>query len=46
MLNNIAPGAREALKAVEEILVVEIENDDVTCEYKVPMRVIKKLDLL
>lgn len=46
MLKNIAPEARKPLMEVEEILVVEIENDDVAREYKVPMRVIKKLDLL
>ena len=46
MLNNIAPEARKPLMEVEEILVVEIENDDVAREYKVPMRVIKKLDLI
>lgn len=46
MLKNIAPEARKPLMEVKEILVVEIENDDVAREYKVPMRVIKKLDLL
>lgn len=46
MLNNIAPEARKPLMEVEEILVVEIENDDVAREYKVPMRIIKKLDLI
>ena len=46
MLNNIAPEARKPLMEVKEILVVEIENDDVAREYKVPMRVIKKLDLI
>lgn len=46
MLKNIAPEARKPLTEVEEILVVEIENDDVAREYKVPMRVIKKLDLI
>lgn len=46
MLKNIAPEARKPLMEVEEILVVEIENDDVAREYKVPMRVIKKLDLI
>lgn len=46
MLKNIAPEARKPLTEVKEILVVEIENDDVAREYKVPMRVIKKLDLI
>ena len=46
MLNNIATEARKPLMEVKEVLVVEIENDDVAREYKVPMRVIKKLDLI
>ncbi len=46
MLGNIHKEARNPLKSVDEILVVEIEDDDVAREYKVPMRVVKSLDAL
>lgn len=39
--NDIAEGARIPLKSVSEIWVVEIDNDDVVREYKVPMRIVK-----
>lgn len=46
MLNSIAPDARPALSEVEEVLVVEIENDDVAREYKVPVRLVRSLKAL
>ena len=44
MLDNITPEARDAIMEVDEILVVEIFDDDVAREYKVPLRKIKSLD--
>lgn len=46
MLNNIEPEARKALSAVDEVLVVEIKDDDVCREYKVPVRHVKSLEAL
>ena len=46
MLNSIANEARMPLKSVSEVLMVEIENDDVAREYKVPVRVVRSLKLL
>ena len=46
MLNSIAPEARPALSKVKEVLVVEIENDDVAREYKVPVRLVRSLKAL
>lgn len=46
MLNSIALDARMPLKSVSEVLMVEIENDDVAREYKVPLRVVKSLQAL
>ena len=46
MLNSIAAEARMPLKSVNEVLMVEIENDDVAREYKVPVRVVKNLQAL
>ena len=45
-LNNIAPQARPSLMRVDEVLVVELENDDVAREYKVPVRHIRSLKAL
>ena len=44
--NNIDKDARLPLKAVSEILVVEIENDDVEREYIVPVRLVKNVQNL
>ena len=44
MLDNIGSKAREAIMEVDEILIVEILDDDVAREYKVPVRKIKSLD--
>jgi len=43
---DINEGARSPLKAVSEILVVEIENDDVEREYLVPVRLVKDVNSL
>ena len=39
--DDIAQDARNPLKAVSEIWVVEISDDDVVREYKVPVRIVK-----
>ncbi len=39
--DDIAEGARVPLKSVSEVWVVEINDDDVVREYKVPMRIVK-----
>lgn len=46
LLTNIDKKARENILKVEEALVVETKDDDVACEYKAPMRKIKKLQNL
>lgn len=46
VLNNIENDARNPLKTVDELLVVEVENDDVAREYMVPVRIIKNLETL
>ena len=43
-LENISLEARVPLSQVEEVLVAEVKDDDVAREYKVPMRIIRKLD--
>ena len=43
MLDNINEKARMPLKSVSELLIVEIEDDDVAREYKVPVRHIQYL---
>lgn len=43
---NIDAGARAPLKAVTEVLVVEIEGDDVEREYMVPVRIVKDVNNL
>ena len=43
---NIDEGAWSALKAVREILVVEIEENDVEREYIVPVRIVKDVNAL
>ena len=43
---DIDEGARAPLKAVNEVLVVEIENDDVEREYIVPTRLVKDVQNL
>ena len=46
LFRNIAPEAHEALKAVTEILVVEVLNDDVAREYVAPIRKVKDVSCL
>lgn len=41
---KIDEGAHAPLKAVTEVLVVEIENDDVEREYIVPVRLVKDVN--
>lgn len=43
ILEGIAEKAREPFLKVEQVLVVEVKNDDVAREYKVPLRKIKSL---
>lgn len=44
--DDIVEGARSALKAVSEMLVVEIDDNEVVREYKVPMRIVKDVKSL
>ena len=44
LLEEINTKARNPLKAVSEVLMVEVEGDDVAREYKVPVRIIKSLE--
>ena len=44
LLEEINVKARNPLKAVNEVLMVEVEGDDVAREYKVPVRIIKSLE--
>ncbi len=46
ILTNITESARSPIKAVSQILIVEIENNDVLREYTVPVRIIKSLEQL
>ena len=43
---EIDPEARQPLKSVSEILVVEIEDDDVEREYIVPVRLVRDVSTL
>lgn len=43
---NIDEGAREPLKSINEILIVEILNDDVDKEYIAPVRLVKDVENL
>ena len=45
-LEHINKKAREQLMKVENVLIVEVKDDDVAREYKVPMRKIKSLNSL
>ncbi|MBR2300158.1 MAG: hypothetical protein IJ870_06280 [Alphaproteobacteria bacterium] len=44
--NDIAEGARTPLKSVSELQIVEITDDDVIREYKVPVRIVKDVKAL
>ena len=43
VLNAINPHARIPLKSVSEILMVELDEEEVAREYKVPVRIISKI---
>lgn len=45
-LDNIHVDARQSLKSVDEIFIVEIEGDEVAREYTVPMRHVKSLEAI
>lgn len=44
--DDIAEAARAPLKSVLEMQIVEIDNDDVIREYKVPVRIVKDVKAL
>lgn len=44
--DDIAEGAREPLKAVDILHVVEISDDDVVREYKAPVKIVKDVKAL
>ncbi|MDO5387107.1 MAG: hypothetical protein Q4F75_07560 [Pseudomonadota bacterium] len=46
MLDAINEEARKPLRAVSEVLMVELDNDDVAREYRVPVRNVKSLEAL
>ncbi len=46
LLDSINMAARQPLKSVDEVLMVEIEDDDVAREYKVPVRIVRDLEAL
>ena len=46
LLDAINMAARQPLKSVDEVLMVEIEDDDVAREYKVPVRIVRSLESL
>lgn len=44
--DDIAQGAQVPLKSVLELQIVEIDDDDVIREYKVPVRIVKDVKAL
>lgn len=42
VLEGINPDAKLPLQAVNEVLVVELDGDEVAREYMVPLRIVKK----
>ena len=44
--SDISEGARTPLKSVSELQIVEIIDDDVIREYKVPVRIVKDVKAL
>ena len=46
LFNDIAEGAHIPLKSVSELQIVEITDDDVVREYKVPVRIVKDVKAL
>ena len=45
-LDNINEEARIPLKAVDEVLVAELDGDEVAREYDVPVRIVRSLEAL
>ncbi len=45
-LDNINEEARVPLKAVDEVLVAELDGDEVAREYDVPVRIVRSLEAL
>ena len=45
-IDDITEGARTPLKSVNELQIVEITDDDVVREYKVPVRIVKDVRAL
>ena len=43
ILNEVNENARNPLKAVDEILIAEIDGDEVAREYNVPVRIVRDL---
>lgn len=46
LLDAINMAARQPLKSADEVTMVEIEEDEVAREYKVPVRVVRDLESL
>ena len=46
LLDSINTAARQPLKSVDEVTMVEIEDDEVAREYKVPVRIVRDLEAL
>jgi len=46
LFDDITEGARTPLKSVNELQIVEITDDDVVREYKVPVRIVKDVKAL
>lgn len=45
-LHDINAEARNPLKAVDEVLVAELDGDEVAREYMVPVRIVRSLEAL
>lgn len=46
LLDAIHENARNSLKSVSEVLMVEIDDDEVAREYSVPVRLVKSFEAL
>ena len=46
VFNNIHKDARMSLKSVDSMLIVEVEEEDVAREYRVPVRIVKDVNSL
>lgn len=45
-LENINEEARPSIKAVDEVLVAELDGEEVAREYEVPVRIVRSLEAL